>query len=592
MTFLSPAAFFLLFAALLIVMLHLLRARERRRTVSALFLWEGLTGDPQSRAARIRQQFDPLLLLQLAALFSIVIALAQPAWQMRTASVSGLAIVLDGSASMQTLTPDGSTRYQSALEEANLLLDRYPSSTTAVLQLSAQPEILARPGLSDPELREAFLSSAPTWYGDGTVESLHSLLGSLGGTSRFQKVVILSDHPWPDVPDSFDMIHVGGGDNLGLIGFSVRENPTSSGVTAFVTALNGTDTYQDVTIKIDDRENQTTLSLLMPPGSIEQYVIPFPSSRGTLFTALLEQEDDYMPDNRRYFSLDRPIDVRVHWLGTENRYIMAALRSISPVVLVDDPGDADLTVVYNTTAPASQSGTALLIHGGIESLLSPGENVAVSQIEVASPDHPLLDGIDPAGFLIREAPAIALPPASRVVLTSGDVPLLATYVAENRSVFYLAPDIMETNLPITIDFPILMRNIVSTLVRLPSKLSYSAAEVGDPVSLTGRGAIAGLYDASDRAISLPAGLTAIRPVTPGFHTLLTDRGAFAIAVNVPMQESALPSSESEVDGIEATAGRALRYLQLWPTAAAFAILLLVVEAHWRYERRGTVRRTR
>jgi len=186
MTFLNPAAFYLLLASLLLLALHFLRARERQRDVSALFLWEGLPGDPQSRAAQIRQQVDPLLLLQLAILLALVTALAQPTWRIRTASLSGLAIVLDGSASMQTATEDGSTRYEHAVNVARSLLDQFPSTTTAAIQLSSRPTILARPGLEHTDLHDAILHSEPTWYGDGTAAALLSLLGSIGGTSRFQ----------------------------------------------------------------------------------------------------------------------------------------------------------------------------------------------------------------------------------------------------------------------------------------------------------------------------------------------------------------------------------------------------------------------
>ena len=65
MSFVSASTLYLLTLAGLVVFLFFLRARERRRAVSALFLWEGLKGDPQSRATRFRQQIDLLLILQL-----------------------------------------------------------------------------------------------------------------------------------------------------------------------------------------------------------------------------------------------------------------------------------------------------------------------------------------------------------------------------------------------------------------------------------------------------------------------------------------------------------------------------------------------
>lgn len=592
MTLLNPSAFYLLLAALLILALYFLRSRERQREVSALFLWEGLPGDPQSRAAKIRQQLDPLLLLQLAILLALVAAVAQPAWRMQSTSLSGLAIVLDGSASMRTVTEDGSTRYDHAVEEARLLLDKYPSATSAVIQLSSRPTILARPGLERADLVDSILRSHPTWYGDGTAEALLSLLGSIGDASQFERVVVLSDHSFSDVPDSFEPMLVEGGDNLALTGFSVRENPEQGGVTALVTALNGTDAYQDVTIKIDDRENQTTLSLLMSPGSAERFVIPFPSSRGTLFTAFLEPEDDFVADNRRFFNLDRSIDVRVRWLGTENRYLMAALRSVAPVTLVGALEDADLTVVHGARAPASQTGTVLLVHAGIDGLLTQGETLPTDRIEVLYPDHPILNGVDPSSFRVREAPTASLPPAAEVVLASHGVPLLATYEDETRTVVYIAPNILETNLPITVDFPLLIRNIIADLVRLPSQLSYRSADVGEPISLTGRGTVEELYDPEEESIPLPNGVATFRPAAPGFHTLITDRGAFAIAVNVPTEESSPFAPAEEMNAIESTSHSAVRFHPLWPAAVALAILLLFAEAYFHSGRRLLTRRAR
>jgi len=591
-TLLNPAAFYLLFASFLILVLHFLRARERQREVSALFLWEGLPGDPQSRAAQIRQQVDPLLLLQLAILLALVTALAQPAWRTRTASLSGLAIVLDGSASMRTTAEDGTLRYEQAVEEAGALLDQYPSTTTAIIQLSSRPAILARPGHDLKDLQDAVLRSEPTWNGDGTAETLLSLLGSIGGTSRFERVVVISDHSFAGMPPSFETILVDGADNLALTGFSVRDNDDGEGVTALVTALNDSDEYRDVTIRIDDRENQTTLSLLVAPRTEEKFVIPFPNSRGTLFTASLEPSDGFIADNRRFFSLDRPIDVRVRWLGSENRYLMAALHSVAPITLVDSPEDADLTVVYGVRAPATQTGTFLLVCAGIEGLVTQGETLPIDRIAVLEPDNPILQGVDPSNFRIREAPVVSLPPSAEVVLADDDVPLLASYADESRTVFYLGPDILETNLPITIDFPLLVRNVIANLVRLPAELSYRSAEIGEPISLSGRGRIEGLYDGDEVPIPLPEGLSTFRPESPGFHTLITDRGAFAIAVNVPASESSIRSSAEEILPANAAAQSAVRFLPLWPAIAGLAILLLLGEAHLHSGRRSLMRRTR
>jgi len=592
MTLASPHAFYLLFASLLVLLLHALSARERRRDVSALALWEGLPGEPQSRAARLRQQLDPLILLQLAVLLALVTALAQPAWMTRSTSLSGLAIVLDGSASMRATDDDDTTAYDRAVQEALSLIERYPATATAVVQLSSRPTILARPDHAHTDVRDALLRSEPTWYGEGTTETLVALLGSLGGESQFERVVVLSDHVAPDLPATFESILVGTADNLALTGFTVRENRDGIGVTALVSVLNDSDGYADATIRIDDRTNQTSLSLLLEPGEAGSFLIPFPTSGGTRFTASLDPGDGFPADNQRTFSLDRPIDVRVHWLGTENRYLMAALRAVAPIRLVDSPADADLTVVHDAAAPASLAGTILCIHGAIEGLITPGDSFPVSQVDVTQPDHALLQDVEPDAFRIRRAPAAALPASASIVLGSRELPLLAIVDDSTRSVVYLAPDILDSNLPITVGFPLLIRNILSGLVRLPSGLAYRSAEVGDPISLAGRGTIDALYDPNDERIDVPDGLSTFRPTVPGFHTLLTDRGAFAIAVNVPAGESSAPEPPGAVDAPVHATRSTLRTIPLWPLVAGVAVLLLLGEAVLHASRRRLLRRAR
>jgi len=323
----NPDAFYLLFGALLILLLHFLRSRERRREVSALFLWEGLSGDPQSKAARIRQHIDPLLLLQLSVLLALAFALTQPLLRVPQRSISRLAIVIDGSASMRSRTNSGASRYQEAVEGAVAALDRYPADETIIIQFSEHSQLSTH--TDDPSVLKSILrSSSPTWYGDGTAEGLLMMFGSVGGVEQFDRIVVLSDRTLMGLPPQAEMMLFDEGDNIGITAFSVRQNPAQPGVSAFVEILNATEGFVNTQIRISDGENQTTLTLMLPPNAVDRYTIPFPNSRGSVFTATLDYPDDLDGDNKRYFALDRPIDVRVFWIGERNRYLTAALRHL------------------------------------------------------------------------------------------------------------------------------------------------------------------------------------------------------------------------------------------------------------------------
>ena len=577
MTLLNPTALTLYSLAGVIILLHWFRARERKRDVAALFLWEGLHGDPRSRAARIRQRIDLFLILQLAALAAMVFALAQPTLQLPARRLTSVAIVVDGSASMQTQTTDGRSRYRLAVEQALSLMDEFPAESTSIIQWSMMPEVLARPGASMPDVERALRESEPTGYADGTLESLGVVLGALGGVSSYDRILLLSDRPHPELESLAEWIPIHGGSNRGLTAFSVRETGHEPGATAFVEIRNDTESYQEVQLRISDGTNQTTLSLLLTPNEAERFVIPFPSSRGTRFTASLLPSDDYSADDVRYFSLERRLDLRVRWIGDANRYLWAALAAATPVTEVEGAAAADLTVAVNAAVAPGADGDLLLIHSEIPGLLTLSAPTPASVMTVADPASPLLRGVQVENFRLREVPDVVSAYPLQPVLAAGDRPVLFEIDEIGRRILAFSPDLLSTNLPITVDFPLLIRNYVAQITRVPATLTHATASLGEAISLTGRGEIAELLDPAGEAVDLPSGVSSFRASVPGHYTLSTDRGTFSLSANVSATES-FPADESE----SSTSGAAplqasTMQVPLWPYALWLGVSLLLAE---------------
>lgn len=598
MTILNPSAFLLASLAGLVVLFHFLRARERSREVSALFLWEDLRGEPQSRAAQLRQRIDILLLLQLLALFAIVVALARPVLPVTVARLSDLVIVIDGSASMQTTVADRSTRYDEAVASAVSILDQYPSTATTVIQLSAQPRVLASPATPQLTARQALQASAPTTLADGTAGGLTAALSGLPGWSSAERIILFTDHALPDAPAGVETRLIGGGENRAITAFTVRENVGSPGATAFVAIDNMTDDYQDVRIRISDGVNQTSLSVLLVPNGVEEYIVPFPSSRGTQFTAHLDPADDLPIDDVRYFALERALDLRVHWVGPENRYLLAALESAAPVVLVEGGEPADLTVAYDDELPFETEGNILLVHSRMPGYVllgpdpePPAAGEALAAVTALDDSATLLTGIDAGSFRVRVLPEPRFDELGLDLLAVGDTPLLTVWQESDRLIAFLAPDLMETNLPIVVDFPLLVRNLVGTLIRIPAEATYRWTHTGEPVHLSvgGRRAVE-VLDPFGRSIEVSDGVETFRPEHPGHYTLVTDRERFPVAVNIPPGESAPPAEEPPATETRQVEHAAMTLLPLWPYAAALAVLLLLIEALFYGETRWPIRR--
>ena len=577
MIIMNNGAFYLLFGALLILLLHFLRSRERRREVSALLLWEGLPGDPQSKAARLRQHIDPLLFLQLGVLIALSFALTQPLLRVPQQSVSGLAIVIDASASMRTRTNSTTSRYQEAIDEAVATLDRYPADNTIIIQFSEHPQLLT-PSNEASNLDAILRNSSPTWYGDGTTEGLLTMLGSVGGIEQFDRIVVLSDQPMTGLPPQAEVILFAEGENVGITAFSVRQNTSVLGVSAFVEILNATDGYVNTQIRISDGENQTTLTLMLPPNGTDQYIIPFPNSRGSVFTATLDHPDDLDADSKRYFALDRPIDVRIFWIGERNRYLTAALRASVPVTEVDDITTADLIIVNQSQAPSIEKGVILLIQSEMDGVLTLGALRAVDDIIIRSPNHPLLRSVDAENFRIRQISEAQFEVPVETLLEVDGFPILAELSDPPRRLLFLMADLMNTNLPITVDFPILVRNLAHELVRIPAELAFQSAEVGDFISLQGKGVVRSLTNQQDQHVRYSDALSTFSPQEPGIYTLTTDRGAFALTVNIPASETVLKDTSQLMSG-HSEFEQSDHLYPLWPILLALAVLLLLIEAY-------------
>ncbi|MCX6094263.1 MAG: VWA domain-containing protein [Candidatus Bipolaricaulota bacterium] len=586
MTFAHPAAFALLSAWLLVVFLAVLQTRQRRREVGALFLWQDLHGSPTARTRNLRFLLDPLLLLRLACVLAFALALAQPEWVVRRPSLGSLAVVIDGSASMRTTTDGGRPRYADAVDRAlELLADTYARSV-AVVQWTSAPVVLAAGGSTLTQGRSALRASTATWLGDGTGADLARTLSAVGGPTRFERIVVLTDHPIESPPFPVETALVSGGENVAITAFTVRPNVDGTGVSAFVELRNDTGDFQDARLQVGDEFRKTSLDAFLEPGETAPYVVPFPGSRGSRFTAALDVPDDYSGDNVRYFSLERSIVLRVRWLGAESRFLSAALESVLPVVRVEGDEPADLTVAYDTTLPALPPGHALLVHSSVEGVVT--LDAAGSSRGTAAawtPDHPLLAGVRAEDIFAERMPTVTLSVPANTILGIGTTPLLFEIPDPDRSILALTADLLATNLPITVDFPLLIRTFVSSLVRTETGLVPEWVHVGDPVPLDRAGTAANVLDPNGQPIPLAAGQRAFLPDAPGEYTLVVGEDRYPVSVNVEPSESlpaidgsaSLTGAPLTASPRKSSAAAARQTAALWPALAGIVCVLLVLE---------------
>lgn len=161
MAFLVPQALWLLALLPVVVALHFLRARRRRRDVSALFLWRRA----QASVAR-RRRFSPSWLLALQLLFVAAVAVGLAGPYLKGAESGALAVVIDASASMAARF-EGGTRLGAAVDAARTRLRT--TGPVALVRAGLAPRLLA-PLAADDQDRSTALASLQA--GDASADLL------------------------------------------------------------------------------------------------------------------------------------------------------------------------------------------------------------------------------------------------------------------------------------------------------------------------------------------------------------------------------------------------------------------------------------
>lgn len=239
-SFLSPAAFSLLFALPLLLLPYLLRQRHTRQIVPALFLYQGVSSAVRRRLwGRIR--LSPLFLLQLLILLLLVAIAARPV--LRHDPAEKTAFVLDTSASMQARAPSGRTSlFETAKEKIQQEMEDIPAESLLSIfttnPLGALPEeqpdsLIERAGEpitagSDMQaiLDRIRVSDAP----DPSDAALSAFFTRLVHDRDFARVVFVTDRPAtpaePALGQGLRIVTLGTArPNIGISAFRLYRSP-------------------------------------------------------------------------------------------------------------------------------------------------------------------------------------------------------------------------------------------------------------------------------------------------------------------------------------------------------------------------------
>ena len=513
MNFLSPASLFLFGLAIPIVALYILRLRRRREPVSTLMFWEELFRERQTTSLFQRLKHLLSLLLQLLFLMLLVLSIARPQFAFITKSARQLVLIIDQSASMNAIEEDtdGLTRLEIAKESALRTVDglRFMDEMT-VISSHTRPIIHIPFTNHQKSLRDAIHAIQPTDISTN-LEPAFDLAYAIAQTKPNPEIVIYSDFQSvseellaklnnkaepeedtekPDQEIKHHLIQIGkANDNVGITQFRVRKSLVNAfDYQTLLRVVNASEEEKKFNVELYFNENLFDVRpYTLAPGESKSEIFSNFAFEGGKLKAVLDIQDPLVSDNIAYATLPKRDLIPVLLVTAENLFLQKVLAVDEQIKLtVLTPTEYETNVLTkNANSQAEKDYQIVIFDRYSPPSLGDGNYMfiyppAAVSSETPNPElkwnigaaletpiitdwertHPILQHVHLENVQIGTAYQVTPPSTAQVLARSFESPVLFIDVTPNRKIVFAAINILESDLPLRIAFPVIIANTI------------------------------------------------------------------------------------------------------------------------------------
>jgi Ca-activated chloride channel family protein len=610
--FLSYSAFFFAATIPVVIVFYLLKRKRVVRLVSSTMLWQKFLSETQASAPFQKLRKNWLLILQIILLTLAVLALARPFFATRQKPAQLRVIILDASASMQA-TDESPSRFEKARTEALKWVNSLANNDQMViLQAGADTEVKQSATTEKAALRRALqacaCSDGPTRLGPAL-----RMADSLVREQRSAEIHLFSDGAVPDLSEfenkALPLVYhkVGSkGDNIGITALDARPNPENArqrAIYASIANFSSNSISTDVEL-VNDEQLVETRPITVGPGETSPQVFLAEQNRDAIFTVRLTAKDALSVDNQASIVSLLPKPIRVFLISRGNRLLEKALRAAPNVELAtatdstDKAAGYDFVVLDDVTPSVWPVGNVLAIHVVNTNWFSGG----VSQIEGPAivdwrAAHPLLRYAGFDNVQVMQSLTTKTPPWAISVVDSPQSPLILAGDLGRQRIVWVGFDLLESNWPLRISFPIFIANAVDWLNPANAQNSQLVIKPGDAFRLAlahpEKTAQVTTPDGTQKTITLSSEANEFvfgDTLKQGVYRVHvgTNDTAFCADLLDPAESNIYPRDSLQLGRYTKVAATTLQRtnMELWRTIAGVALAVLMFE--WWYYNRRTV----
>ncbi|HEY3332636.1 MAG TPA: VWA domain-containing protein [Capsulimonadaceae bacterium] len=619
MTFLSAASFFWLIPVLgTIIVLYLMKMRRLDMRVPATFLWPQMTSDVRANAPFQKLRFSILLLLQLLAAALLIFALTGPMRKVHGLAGSATVIVLDNSASMAATDVSPSRFGEAVRRVSNLIGGMRPGDRLALIDAGASMRIVFPLTSDKAQMQRAIAglspSDAPTDIGEGLRLAAALVAGRTKG-----RILVLSDGCFAPVTDfapgkaelQYEQIGTSY-KNAAITAFNSSLTP--AGVLQCFASIRNFDSSPlpvTVTFKIDGQVANARV-MTIPAGQAMAATVDAPRGASKADVEISTPGDILASDNHATLFLKSAGTVRTLLVSNGNLFLERAL-SLNPAIKLalaaslpegerfGTPGASgyDL-VVFDNIPPTPVKSSAIWSFGYPGSQLGVADNGIAAHPSVVdwSRDDPVTQYGDFRGMQIDRAHIVRTLPGAgaRAVVTGSGGPLVVTSHAAGRRTIYTAFNILDSDFPLRVSFPVFITNGIDWLTSNEQRESGAGSGImaapGRPFTVAVPEGSATLVrpDGGHERVAAPSGIATIRNLDKvGVYRLTGSNTKVAIAVNILDEQSSdiRPRPTLNLSGarVAGTKSQSISLAEIWRPILLGVLVVMSLE-WWVFVRRS------
>ncbi len=467
----------------IIIILYMLKPKNTPHLLPSLYLWKAMANEIESASRIHKLKSSILMLLQLLA--ALLIALMLAGLFIKSSQLPKQAIVIvDCSVSMKSvdITP---TRMEEAKEQAQTYIKQLDKEAEVTLiALKDQPELLLS-GEKDKALIISALKSLQPVDAYADTQQLYQLLETLQKNEEI-KIVYFGDRA---IKGAENIIVAKSTENIAVNNLTYTAYQSDKELRILADIYNeGKQTVSvPVSLYVEDKlfdAKQINLESGQT-GKVFFDKVPLTAKR---LSVKVDKEDILQADNQAYSSVVQNQDKKAVLVTNSNVFLEKVLKLNKSISLYKAEEKNKDTLkgfqlyIFDGVMPAKlpKDGAVLLFNppeGNIIEVLGYGQNP-----ELFTTGHPVTSHIQKPDFAIAETQIYKVPTWATSILDTqyGSCAIAGTY--NNTRIVCFGFDLHNTDMPLVVEFPIIMTNTVNQLVP-DSLLLASSISAGEAMAV-------------------------------------------------------------------------------------------------------------